>query len=322
MSKTNEISKTTSERIESVFDEFVVKKISDELNPIRSDLKRLNVAYQERSTRECIESICQSTGDIEASLSKIKSNISLQDPGWKLSEQIQILVDAQDDLKEEIDAQDTGWQERHESLIKHVDAECANIKSELADKIHALFTAEQTARSEQTERVLEQLAALMCITTQSGTDLQAALEDHDQKNTKTLLKTINDCSLKMIETADAGTSTLRASIENHTSKTIASVDKIGAEIQKTQVEDYEKVQEAIKTLTGVTKETSEHQDGHHAAIVKQIEAMEISNAQKLDEFLAVCKNENQRLKRMLYVSWAICGATLAAAIASIFIRLL
>ena len=68
----NEMSKTTQERIENVFDAFVVNKLIEQIEPIKKELIYNKNDSEERTIREYINSIDLSVSEIEGKASAIK----------------------------------------------------------------------------------------------------------------------------------------------------------------------------------------------------------------------------------------------------------
>lgn len=320
--------------IQKLFDNYIVKKVcanteeqlvalseaSEKLQRKQGEVLNntadlLNVTYDTNDRLQSLVSdLPEALGKIPGATDKLVTG-KLKTINANVVEKTGTILQRVEDLEMES-------QSRHSALVGHIDAESASAKNELSNLIRMLLMDEGSARHEQAENILARIAELMSTTNQSNLDLRTTLEETHKKSAEMLMTLINERGLQITENEDTNASTLRASIESHTFKTMESVQKIGSDIRKVQVENNEEVKAAIGTLTEIAQEVSQRQESHHVEIVAQIEAFETSHTRKLDELFSLCKNENQHLKRMLYISWAIGGTTLAATIASILIQLL
>ena len=320
--------------IQKLFDNYIVKKVcanteeqvaalseaSEKLQAKQGEVLNntadiLDVAYE---TNDRLQSLIS---DLPEALGKIPGSTDKLVTG-KLKTINANVVEKTGAILQRVEDINTEAQNRHNAVLEHIGTENANAKNELSDLIRMLFVDEGSARHEQTESILARISELMATTNQSSLDLRTTLGETHKKSTEMLVSLINERGIQLQENEDANASTLRASIETHTFKTIESIQKTGTDVQKAQADNHEQVKAAIGTLTEIAQEVSQRQESHHAELVAQVEAFEASNARKLDEFISLCKNENQHLKRMLYISWAIGGTTIAATIASILIQLL
>ncbi len=70
-----DLSKITSERIENVFDTFVVNKLLEELTPLKKEFERFDNQFESDTIRVCIENIIDSVSDIDDKVSNLRKNI-------------------------------------------------------------------------------------------------------------------------------------------------------------------------------------------------------------------------------------------------------
>lgn len=156
MSKTSEMSKITQERIENVFDEFVVNKIIAELDPIKEDFKRSNSAYADKTTGEFIENIYHLVGDMKFSVEKMKKSIIHQDENWKMSEQIQFVADSQTDITDDIESINENLSVLKEDVSAQLLARCDDITKNIENALNVI-TSQNEEEAKKTVAKLQEM---------------------------------------------------------------------------------------------------------------------------------------------------------------------
>lgn len=222
MNKTLEMSKTTQERIENVFNEFVVNKIVDELLPIKRDLNRSDKSYGEKTTRECIENIYRSVGEMEDSVNKIKKSVLHQDSNWKMSEQIQSLVDSQEDITDDI-----------ESVNKNL----SNIKSDVSAQI----STTNSDINKSIEKAFNALAAH----SDTANENAANIKDDISKTSETTVKLIT----KSFERVETTTTQNTSELKNHINDVMAACEEKIANINASNIKNISLM---LKILIGIS----------------------------------------------------------------------
>ena len=302
-------SKGTGDQLEAVFHHYVVTPLSEELSSELDSLRkkvigsadanvetllsgeskmiRREITRASEKTSEKLQEIQETTENCAFGLISIREGVQ---------KQRELITEAKDSTQKKL-----------EGLENQASENAANLKCVVTEASEQI--AQEIGRSK--DSVTEALAGA-----------EKTIHSSAKKIIEETVQKINERSIQISENSDSNLQALLASLEKHTYSISENIQRIGTEVQASQADGTERILSSISETSVVVNNIAKQQEENHQQVVGQLQEMKAINERLLDEVVSGYQKENTYLKKMMYISWAISGTTLAATIASILIQLL
>lgn len=302
-------SKGTGDQLEAVFQHYVVTPLSEELSSELDGLRKKVVGSADAD----VETLLFSESKI------IKREITRA--AEKTSEKLQEVQETTENCAFGIIGIREGVQKQSELIADSKETTQKKLES-LENQASENATNLRCAVTEASEQIAQELGRSKDSVTEALAGAEKTIHSSAQKIIEETVQKINERSLQICENSDSNLASLQASLEKYAYSINENIQRISTEVQVAQTDGTERILSAISETSVVVNKIAKQQEENHQQVVGQLQEMETIHERRMEEVVSSYQRENTYLKKMMYISWAISGTTLAATITSILIQLL